>query len=92
MKTFLKKNALLVFALLLAAGTMSFKAMDEDILAAYWYERDPITGNYNYQPQPIVNCPETKSETICALGFDTPQSYVDDTMAPTAVSVVYRPE
>lgn len=96
MKQFISKNAMALIALVIAAGSyglMSFgNAEDLSVQTLHWYEKNPTTGVYSPSPgnQPPSNCQPIPNAPICALGFEEPQSEVDDSMEDEADAVLNR--
>ncbi len=64
MKTFLKKNLVWAFALILGIGTMSFTLVAKSNQAVYWYA---INGSQIQGPIDPDNCPG--GDNLCAMGF-----------------------
>lgn len=65
MKTFVKKNLIWVFALVVGIGTMSFKVIQKQNVSEYWFkvENDIVLDD----PAP-ANC-EDDEGTVCAVAF-----------------------
>jgi hypothetical protein len=81
MKTLLKKNALFVFALLLALGTMSFTLSEED---GWYYVNEDGESIDGPAPAPgqFDPCNTSYSSNLCKIQVSTPS-------APTSVSSAY---
>lgn len=75
MKTFVKKNLIWVFALLVGIGTMSFKLVEKSMGTYQWYEVDE-DGISILQGSPLggeptgEDCNRDNTETVCAIGFE----------------------
>lgn len=66
MKTFVKKNLVAVFALLVGIGTMSFKMVEKNNATEYWFE--VADGLYVTENPLPPNC-EDDQGTVCAVAF-----------------------
>ncbi|ADQ17085.1 hypothetical protein Lbys_1366 [Leadbetterella byssophila DSM 17132] len=65
MKTFLVKNLIVVFALLLGIGTMSFKVIQKQNVSEHWYK---VVGGIVLDESPDGNCQDDEG-TVCAVAF-----------------------
>lgn len=71
MKTFFVKNLIVVFALLLGIGTMSFKVSNKINFETYWFEVDS-SGSISSTPHtPGPECSESIADEFCAVAFST---------------------
>lgn len=80
MKTFLKKNLIWVFALVLGIGTMSFTIVKKNTTAYFWYSVNtdgytissstPLGGEPNQ-----TTCRSSNPATICAIELELDPDY-----------------
>lgn len=79
---FLKKHAMILVALVVAAVTMSFKLASNNeiktLTATHWYVKNQSSEIYELKSAPPAECTEDETDDICALGFDSPQTNVTD--------------
>ncbi len=67
MKTFVKKNLIAVFALLMSIGTMSFKMVEKSNQDEFWFE---VAGDTIGDPMEPQSCPEGYTNP-CAIVFSS---------------------
>jgi hypothetical protein len=78
MKTFLVKNLIVVFALLLGIGTMSFKSFHNKQSDEYWFSVDgngQVTGYIG--PELTGDCSILNNEILCAQSYKEEDTFLE---------------
>jgi len=93
---FLKKHAMILIALIVAAVTMSFKLASNNeiktLTATHWYVKNQSSEIYELKSAPPSECTEDITDDLCALGFNSPQSNVTDASLQSSVAQRYIDE